>query len=162
MRAPIAGPLLITQGFASLKGGRDEAYNAWRLVNGVDTEIRCIGHPALDFDCPTGTIVRAVKGGTATVILNDQFLGNNVMIVEPNGAQWTYAHLSFVSIHTGMTVGATEEIGLSGNTGNSTGPHLHFAYRPPHPDYENGFDGYDSCVTHFDHDVFALINLALV
>lgn len=158
MIPPIDGTLLITQNFASLKGGPGEAYNAWR----DGQEIRCIGHPAIDINCATGTPVYSVKPGIVTVVLGDQFLGNYITLTALDGESWEYGHLSFVAVHTGQQVAAGVRIGLSGSTGNSTGPHLHFSHRPAHPNYANGFDGHDDPMTHFDADVYPLFDLHLV
>jgi murein DD-endopeptidase MepM/ murein hydrolase activator NlpD len=52
--------------------------------------------------------------------------GKSVLIEHPGGFQTRYAHLSEVMVHAGQQVRAGAPIGLVGNTGHSTGPHLHF------------------------------------
>lgn len=159
MRPPISGALLITQGFASLKGGPSERYTAWR----EGKQITCLGHPAYDLNCVIGTPVVAVKPGIVAVTFGDQFFGNYIVLtVDGTGETYTYAHLSTVEVGTGQHVNDGQQIALSGNTGNSTGPHLHFAYRPSHPNFNNGFDGYESWITHLDAYAYPHIDLSLV
>ena len=55
--------------------------------------------------------------------------GNYIVIKHSNGTQTLYAHLSKVSVSVGDEVNTGEVIGKSGNTGRSTGPHLHFEVR---------------------------------
>lgn len=151
--------MLLTQLFSSLKGGPGEAYNAWR----EGREIRCIGHPAIDINCPTGTPVYAVKDGTVQTMFGDQFFGNFIVLTfDGTGEQFTYAHLSTIQVSNGQHVKASQEIALSGSTGNSTGPHLHAAYRPAKPNYDNFYDGYEQWLTHLDKNVRDLIDLSLV
>jgi murein DD-endopeptidase MepM/ murein hydrolase activator NlpD len=52
--------------------------------------------------------------------------GNHIEVVHPNGATTRYAHLSKTSVVTGQTISQGQDIGILGNSGNSTGPHLHF------------------------------------
>ncbi|GAA1930115.1 M23 family metallopeptidase [Streptomyces sodiiphilus] len=87
------------------------------------------GHTGQDFAVPTGTPVRAV--GDATVVTTgcgDAF-GNSIVLAHDNGYYSQYAHLSLLEVKAGQRVGAGQRIGLSGSTGNSTGPHLHFEIR---------------------------------
>ena len=85
-------------------------------------------HFGIDFDMPVGTEVRAVTDGTIKSATWDaQGGGNTITIVEPEGDYYQfYMHLSQFSVSAGDTVTAGDVIGLSGNTGNSTAPHLHF------------------------------------
>lgn len=159
MRAPFDGPLLITQGFCSLKGGPSERYTAWR----EGREITCLGHPAYDFNCAVGTPLRAVKPGRIAVVFGDPFFGNYlVLTVDGTGEQFTYAHCSTVEVVAGQHVADGQVIARSGNTGNTTGPHLHFAYRPARPNFKNGLDGYEDYITHFDASVYPRLDLSLV
>jgi len=100
-----------------------------RPVNGVLTQTSHDGHIALDFGVAVGTEVTATMTGKVTFAgWNSEGYGNLVII--DNGAYKTYyAHLSSIPVKTGQLVSDGEIIGLSGNTGNSTGPHLHYEIR---------------------------------
>lgn len=90
------------------------------------------GHNAIDLAAPSGSKVRAARGGvvlgagnTDTTCPNASY-GKWVFIKHDNGLSTLYAHLSTISVSAGQTVEDGEVIGFSGNTGYSTGPHLHF------------------------------------
>jgi hypothetical protein len=88
-----------------------------------------VGHNALDIAIPTGTPVKTTMDGKVVHAgWNDQGYGN-LVIVENGGYRTYYAHLSSIPVAVGDTVTAGTLIGLSGNTGNSTGPHLHYEIR---------------------------------
>jgi len=92
------------------------------------------GHMGIDWGCPVGTPVLAAADGVVSRHGWDNTgYGIHVRIKHDGGAMTIYGHLSSVnsvSICDGAPVRAGDAIGLSGNTGNSTGPHLHFEYRP--------------------------------
>jgi len=100
-----------------------------RPVNGVLTQTSHAGHIALDFGVAVGTEVTATMTGKVSFAgWNSEGYGNLVII--DNGAYKTYyAHLSSIPVKTGQLVNDGEIIGLSGNSGNSTGPHLHYEIR---------------------------------
>ncbi len=83
-------------------------------------------HKGVDWSCPVGTAIMASCGGTVTQAGWFSSYGNCVTITHPDGRQTRYAHLSSVLVSVGQTVAQGEKIALSGNTGRSTGPHLHF------------------------------------
>lgn len=85
-------------------------------------------YPAIDLAVGTGTAVYAVKGGTATRI-NDSGCGYGYSVSATDGAVYTYCHFSSFSAASGATVNTGQLLGYSGNTGNSTGPHLHLGLR---------------------------------
>ncbi|NOH01770.1 MAG: M23 family metallopeptidase [Chloroflexi bacterium] len=86
-------------------------------------------HKGLDIGIPVGTPVRTTMDGRVVHAgWNDQGYGN--LVIVENGAYRTYyAHLSSIPVSVGDFVKAGVTIGLSGNTGNSTGPHLHYEIR---------------------------------
>jgi murein DD-endopeptidase MepM/ murein hydrolase activator NlpD len=86
-------------------------------------------HYALDFGVPVGTQVKATMDGKVTYAgWNNEGYGN--LVIVQNGAYKTYyAHLSEIPVHIGDQVSAGSTVGLSGNTGNSTGPHVHYEVR---------------------------------
>jgi len=83
-------------------------------------------HPALDFAVPLGTEIRAAAAGEVLSVYEDKYFGKVVMIDHLNDFATLYAHLAKILVQTNMSVGKGETIGLAGNTGNSTAPHLHF------------------------------------
>ena len=88
------------------------------------------GHTGMDLAVPTGTSVRAALPGTVTVsTYNQGGYGYYVMIDHGNGLSTLYGHNSQLLARVGQTVEAGDVIALSGSTGRSTGPHLHFEVR---------------------------------
>ncbi len=85
-------------------------------------------YPAIDLPVPTGTRAYAVRSGTVAII-DDSLCGRGVNLTGTDGAVYTYCHFSSWSVSNGATVSPGQQIGLTGNTGNSTGPHLHFGIR---------------------------------
>lgn len=83
-------------------------------------------HYGLDWGCSTGTAIVASCGGTVVQAGWQGSYGYCVTISHGNGMQTKYAHLSKVLVSSGENVQQGSLIGRSGNTGNSTGPHLHF------------------------------------
>ena len=100
-----------------------------RPAGGVLTQDFHPGHNGLDFGIPVGTGIKSTMDGQVVYAgWNDQGYGNLVII--QNGDYKTYyAHLSSIPVSVGDSVTAGSVIGLSGNTGNSTGPHLHYEVR---------------------------------
>ena len=88
-------------------------------------------HGGVDFRASIGTPVKAALSGTVTEIASTNIrsgcqYGKFVLVKHANGLSTIYAHLSSVNVSKGSTVTTGEVIGYSGNTGYSTGPHLHF------------------------------------
>ena len=83
-------------------------------------------HKGVDFAVPIGTAVMASCGGTVTRAGWGSGYGYCVYIQHPDGRSTRYGHLSKVLVKAGQTVSQGQKIALSGNTGVSTGPHLHF------------------------------------
>lgn len=109
--APVEGGYTLTAGFAA-QGGR------WSN-----------GHTGQDFAVPTGTPVRSVGAGVITTTGCGDAYGVQVVVQHDNGYFTQYAHLSLLQVKAGQRVKAGQQIGLSGSTGNSSGPHLHFEVR---------------------------------
>jgi murein DD-endopeptidase MepM/ murein hydrolase activator NlpD len=89
------------------------------------------GHAGIDFGAPAGTPVYAADTGNVLFAgwTGATGYGNAVVIDHGNGFYTLYAHLSQVSTRCGVAVDKGDRIAMSGNTGNSTGPHLHFEVR---------------------------------
>lgn len=83
-------------------------------------------HSGIDIQAKTGDAVYAAAGGK--VVLSSWYYGygNCIVVDHGNGMKTRYAHLSAYNCKVGDTVSRGQQIGRSGNTGNSTGPHLHF------------------------------------
>lgn len=89
-------------------------------------------HPGVDFGVPTGSKILAPLSGTVRATGNTDAVpgcyswGKWTLIDHANGLSTLYAHQSVISVVPGQQVATGEIIGYSGNTGYSTGPHLHF------------------------------------
>ena len=86
-------------------------------------------HKGIDIACPTGSSVVAAASG---VVIYSGYMGSagNALIVDHgNGVTTCYYHLSSFAVSSGASVSAGQTIAYSGNTGVSTGPHLHFSVR---------------------------------
>jgi murein DD-endopeptidase MepM/ murein hydrolase activator NlpD len=86
-------------------------------------------HPGLDIAVRSGTPIRAAGGGVVAEAGVDPDYGRYVLINHPQGYQSMYGHASRVLVTAGEAVKAGQVIGLSGSTGRSTAPHLHFEIR---------------------------------
>ncbi|MFF5724618.1 peptidoglycan DD-metalloendopeptidase family protein [[Kitasatospora] papulosa] len=112
----------------------------------VTTQYRASGaswssgyHTGSDFQAASGTSVRSIGEGTVVSAGWSGSYGNEVVIQHSDGMYSQYAHLSSLEVSTGQTVTGGQQIGLSGSTGNSTGPHLHFEVRTG-PSYGSDVD----------------------
>jgi murein DD-endopeptidase MepM/ murein hydrolase activator NlpD len=83
-------------------------------------------HTGLDFAAPVGTPVFSALAGTVVEAGWAGAYGNHLVVKHDNGVKTLYAHLSSAKVEVGDKVLRGEHIGAVGNTGNSTGPHLHF------------------------------------
>ncbi|MEU1374891.1 peptidoglycan DD-metalloendopeptidase family protein [Streptomyces triculaminicus] len=101
-------------------------------------------HSGQDLVVGTGTSVMAVHGGTVVKAGpngggDGPAYGNAIVIKHDDNTYSQYAHLSQVKVSVGQTVTTGQVIGLSGSTGNSSGPHLHFEIRTT-PNYGSGIE----------------------
>ncbi|MDP6387742.1 MAG: peptidoglycan DD-metalloendopeptidase family protein [Candidatus Pacebacteria bacterium] len=91
------------------------------------------GHNGVDFRASSGTKVKTALTGIVKAVGNTDKVrgcysyGKYVLVKHNNGLSTLYAHLSFIKVNKGDTVITGDTVGYSGNTGYSTGPHLHFA-----------------------------------
>jgi len=108
-RLPVDAPL--TSGFGQ-----------YRILNqNVQTR-----HTGWDHSVPTGTPVQAIASGTVVYAGRLDIRGNYVFIDHGWGVYSGYAHFSQINVERGQTIEAGQTIGASGNTGRSSGPHLHW------------------------------------
>ncbi|MGW1894648.1 M23 family metallopeptidase [Streptomyces sp. NPDC002004] len=96
-------------------------------------------HTGVDFVVPTGTPLKAVGAGTVVSAGWGGAYGNQIVIRLADGMYAQYAHMSQLAVSAGQTVVAGQQLGLSGATGNVTGPHLHFEIRTT-PNYGSDVD----------------------
>jgi len=159
---PVSGP--ITQLF----GENPEIYKKWGYA----------GHNGIDYGIPNGTPVGAAVAGTvAAVSFENGGYGNYVKLSHTDGGKpyfTYYAHLASATVSPGQKVKAGTIVGLSNNTGASTGPHLHFGvkidgqnpaykgYVDPLPFFNTGgeVDTTDTTSTDQFTDAIALPNLS--
>ena len=133
--------IMIPNGQASLtvSGGSSIAASG-PAYNGYYRKPFIVGHRtqgshgiynAVDYGMPVGSPLSAAAAGTV-IVSNFGYnggYGNYVKIQHSNGTQTVYAHMSDLAVSVGQTVTQGQLIGYSGNTGKSTGPHLHFEIR---------------------------------
>ncbi|WRZ91091.1 peptidoglycan DD-metalloendopeptidase family protein [Streptomyces sp. NBC_01007] len=86
-------------------------------------------HTGIDFPVSYGTPVMSATDGTVRTQWNSAY-GNMMIVTAMDGTETWYCHLSTYKVPSGTTVKAGDQIAFSGNSGNSTGPHLHFEVRP--------------------------------
>lgn len=130
---PFAGNFGISQLW-----GENRAYYSQYTYDGVPLR----GHNGIDFLTPPGTPVLAVAPGLVIMVgVEPQGFGLYVLL-EHEWGQSIYAHLERADVSLGQSVARGQQIGLSGNSGRSTGPHLHFAIRINPYDRADGWGGY--------------------
>jgi len=111
--------VFITQKFGDTAFAKTGAYNGR-------------GHNGIDFRASMGTKIKSTLGGIVEGTGNTDLVkgcfsyGKWVLVRHDNGLSTLYAHLSLISVNSGQRVKTGDIIGYSGNTGYSTGPHLHF------------------------------------
>ncbi|MGW0421924.1 M23 family metallopeptidase [Streptomyces sp. NPDC003015] len=96
-------------------------------------------HTGVDFHAASGTSVHAVGRGTVVETGWGGSYGNQIVIRMADGTYTQYGHLSSIGVSVGQSVTPGQQIGLSGATGNVTGPHLHFEARTT-PEYGSDID----------------------
>lgn len=119
-------------GYSQLFGGNPQWYKPFGLI----------GHNGIDIPTPTGTRLLSCINGKVVETAND-VKGYGVYVkIENDYCAVLYAHLKDFHLKVGDKVKAGDFVGFSGNTGNSTGPHLHFGVHPIPRDRNNGYAGY--------------------
>lgn len=98
------------------------SYYGWR-INPVTGQEQL--HRGVDIAVPTGTTVYAAMDGMVTTATYDSYYGNYVVIEDENGYCTKYAHMDTLNVSTGQRMTHGEIIGTTGNTGSSSGSHLH-------------------------------------
>ena len=102
----------------------------------IQPSVRDGVHTGIDLAMPIGTTLRSTIDGVITkVYAGDGTIGKGVMIKGKNGKEYIFGHMDKVDVQIGQQIYFGETIGTSGNTGNSTGPHLHYAIRDENGKY---------------------------
>lgn len=105
----------------------------WPVVGRISSDYGWRGdedfHHGIDIAISTGTSITAARSGKVSKVGWMGVYGKTVMIDHGNGIQTLYAHNDRLLVKVGEQIAAGERIALSGNTGNTTGPHLHFEIR---------------------------------
>lgn len=105
---------------------------AYRITSyfGQKESFRSTGHSGIDFAMPQGTPLRAIRDGIIQVKdFGEKNAGKMIKIKGEDGRDYIYGHLSKFSVKEGQVINKGEIIGYSGNTGFSTGSHLHFGIK---------------------------------
>lgn len=103
-----------------------------RPVRGCTRTQGLHGKNSVDLGCPIGTPIYAAASGSIIVADGEGYnggYGKYVVIQHPNGTQTLYSHMSSITVSPGQNVNQGDVIGVVGNTGHSTGPHLHWEVR---------------------------------
>jgi murein DD-endopeptidase MepM/ murein hydrolase activator NlpD len=128
---PFHGNYPITQGFGAQM--TDPSLQAFYTSYGL------AGHDGVDFGVPMDTPLYAVDDGS--VIWSGPGDYGITIIIQHSWGESYYGHLSNTSVTVGQQVTKGQLIGYSGESGEATGPHLHFGMRPNNPDMQNGYYG---------------------
>jgi murein DD-endopeptidase MepM/ murein hydrolase activator NlpD len=147
----LAAPYDGSYGIAQLWGENPGFYSKF-AYDGVALR----GHNGIDFLTPIGTQLYAVDGGEVTQVgFEDGGFGNYILIRHLWGES-IYAHLSSTAVTPGQAVARSQYIGASGNSGGSTGPHLHFAIRNNPYQRTDGWGGFSDPLPYLPPNSFAL------
>lgn len=128
---PFVGNHPISYGFGETSGSS--------YVRLMQTLFKVDAHDGIDFALPEGTEIIAADDGE--VIHASSGIYGQTVIIKHNWGNSYYGHLSAIKVVVGAQVLKGELIALSGSSGISTGPHLHFGIRPSHYDPFNGYHG---------------------
>ena len=135
--------------------GNNQLLISQRFGENPDNYSPMNGHEGIDLACPVGTPVHSAGLQNAIVVdregngnkEREKFYGIYVLIEYPGvpefpfGFYVMYAHLKRAIVYTGNQIGVGQYIGETGNTGRSTGPHLHWHFQPKPVARNNGFGG---------------------
>ncbi len=130
----VSGTRIASKGTSSYKGGGGPEYIGYYvrpIIGGIKTQ-GLHGYNAVDIGTRVGTVLYAAAAGQIIIAKTSGWnggYGKYIVISHYNGTQTVYGHLSQLFVNEGDVVYQGQLIGLTGNTGNSTGPHLHFEVR---------------------------------
>ena len=113
----------------------------WPITQRYGEKITSAFHTGIDYGCPVGTeILASADGMVMAASWDDTGYGLRVIIQHTADRATVYAHLSKINVIRGEKVRQGQVIGLSGKSGNVTGPHLHFEARYDWAGYRSHFD----------------------
>lgn len=138
---PFLGAFPITQSFGD---------NPERYTHITCSGVSLRGHNGIDFATPSGTPVLAVQDGVVLAARNDASGFGNFVLLGHEWGQSLYAHLAQLQTAQGVQVATGQPIGLSGNSGVSTAPHLHFGLRITPFSVDDGWCGYSDPKPYLD------------
>ena len=118
VRGPVAGDTVTAPTMWPLTEG---GFVTQSLLAGAEGD-----HPGVDIAVPSGSYIRAAGGGEVLEAGRDPVYGLFVLIDHDNNHRTRYGHASYLAVERGQTVRQGEVIALTGSTGRSTAPHLHF------------------------------------
>ncbi|WP_455920834.1 peptidoglycan DD-metalloendopeptidase family protein [Pseudomonas putida] len=162
-RYSLGNPSMVAQGYQYPLPWVGGPFRLTQGPNGTFSHFGPRSRWAMDIAMPVGTQIIAARGGTVVKVENDQGSGganpsgNFVRILHDDGTMGVYLHLmqGSVSVREGQRVAVGTPLARSGNTGNSTGPHLHFVVQ------RNVGLGLESIPFQFNQPVGSLPNFAL-
>jgi murein DD-endopeptidase MepM/ murein hydrolase activator NlpD len=144
-REYLATPFVGQYGISQLWGENPSFYGRYRY-DGVPLR----GHNGIDYFTPEGTDLLATDSGQVVMAgFEPDGFGFYILLAHAWG-QSIYAHLSLIAVQQGQEVARGSFIGKSGNTGGSTGPHLHFAIRIHPYSRPDGWGGYSDPLPYLD------------
>lgn len=147
----LAAPFDGTYGIAQL-WGENPSFYAQYAYDGVALR----GHNGIDFLTPSGTLMYATDGGEVLQVgFENGGFGNYIVLRHPWGES-IYAHLSTTAVTVGQAVARGQYIGASGNSGGSSGPHLHFAIRINPYQRGDGWGGFSDPLPYLPPGAFIL------
>lgn len=145
--APYRGRRPISQLF-----GQNPGFYGQYTYDGVPLR----GHNAVDFAMPIGVDLLAVDRGRVSQIGFDANGYGHYVVLQHSWGESLYAHMMQVIVGMGQIVTLAGVIGSSGNSGSSTGPHLHFAIRIPPYNRGDGWGGFSDPLPYLNPNVYIL------
>ena len=124
--------------------------------------VRVLGHTGVDFDAHMGTPAYACWSGRIETGWDQYGFGNYLIIHVDDGRRALYAHLDRYAPIVWQRAYAGQLIAYTGQSGNATGPHLHFEIYEANADMANGFRGCRDPLVGFDHAVIPSFDFRLV
>ncbi|MBX2999381.1 MAG: M23 family metallopeptidase [Caldilineaceae bacterium] len=145
--APHRGRHLISQLF-----GQNPGFYGQYTYDGVPLR----GHNGVDFAMPIGTDLLAVDSGRVSQLGFDANGYGHYVVLQHSWGESLYAHMAQVGVGVGQIVAPGGVIGPSGNSGSSTGPHLHFAIRIPPYSRGDGWGGFSDPLPYLNPNIYIL------